>query len=921
MPSNPYELFLNKFGSFTDIQTSAFKVIAAGENCIISAPTGSGKTEAAILPVLHRITKTGGGGIHVLYITPLRALNRDLMKRLTVMSAELGVSISVRHGDTPTKERQLQAANPPQILITTPETLQNLFLSIRLKNALANVKTVIIDEMHELYSNKRGAQLSVALERLAEVAGEYQRIGISATIGNNSEARRFLCGDRPCKSIESKMVKDIVVRIEMPLAPSKDYKEFREKFNLDAATLARIERVSDLIRGSNSTLIFANTRQVVESLGSKLLYFNTFSSFGSIGVHHSSLDRDERIKIENEFKEGRIKSIIATSSLELGIDIGAINLVIQYGSPRRVTRLIQRVGRGGHRAKETSYGVILVANNIEALESLAIVEQMQAREVEGASVEDNALGVLANQVCAIALEYGKISADRVYGIVKRSAVFSKLTRDDFESVTSFLNGERLIRAKEGFIAIGFRSRGYFFSNISVIPDAIRFMVKNVASNKTISSLDEEFASNYLEEGAVFITKGLPWKVVSIEKEVVFVEQSADFEAAIPDWDGEDIPVSRETAARVMRHLQESDRNPDKTMNADARNSVEKFIGLQKKHFVPDDGTLVIEELEDHAVVHLPLGKLANEFLSKIISYTATKLSGSRVVVRATPYALIVDFGNARKRPGMKAIFDTIRNYGMESVVSSDGLISNTDIFRYKFVQACKLFGIVEKRATVSKGSVDRLVAFYRNSPITKEALRDLKKNYFDMETAAKFISDLKKGSIRINVLEGNPSPLANEILKAAYYHRELLLPGLPDQETIMQFEQKINEKKIGLLCTYCGMDFSKQVVAEKDEPVSCPRCKSPMVAVHNEKRAAAVKRKISGKPMNEQQAGNYREAVREAGLVDAYGSRALAALAIYGIGTATAARVLKLLRKDYKQFVIDLIEAQKNFVRTKKYWK
>jgi ATP-dependent helicase Lhr and Lhr-like helicase len=921
MPSNPYELFLNKFGSFTDIQTSAFKAIAAGENCIISAPTGSGKTEAAILPVLHRITKTDGKGIHVLYITPLRALNRDLMKRLTVMSAELGVSISVRHGDTPTKERQLQAANPPQILITTPETLQNLFLSMRLKNALANVKTVIIDELHELYSNKRGAQLSVALERLAEVAGDYQRIGISATIGNNSEARRFLCGGRPCKSIESKTVKEIVVRIEMPLAPSKDYKEFREKFNLDAATLARIERVSDLIRDSNSTLIFANTRQVVESLGSKLLYFNTFSSFGSIGVHHSSLDRDERIKIENEFKEGRIKSIIATSSLELGIDIGAINLVIQYGSPRRVTRLIQRVGRGGHRAKETSYGVVLVANNIEALESLAIVEQMQAGEVEGASVEDNALDVLANQVCAIALEYGKISADRVYGIVKRSAVFSKLTKEDFESVTNFLNGERLIRSKEGFIAIGFRSRGYFFSNISVIPDAIRFTVKNIASNKTISSLDEEFASNYLEEGAVFITKGLPWKVVSIEKEVVFVEQSADFEAAIPDWDGEDIPVSRETAARAMRHLQESASNPNKIMNADARNSVEKFIELQKKHFVPDDETLVIEELEDHAVVHLPLGKLANEFLSKIISYTATKLSGGRVVVRATPYALIVDFGNARKRPGMKAVFDTIRNYGMESIISSDGLISNTDIFRYKFVQVCKLFGIVEKRATVSKGSVDRLVAFYRNSPITKEALRDLKKNYFDIETAAKFISDLKKERIRIDVLGGTPSPLANEILKAAYYHRELLLPSLPDQETIMQFEQKINEKKIELLCTYCGMEFSKQVIAERDEPVSCPRCKSPMVAIHNEKRAAAVKRKISGKLINEQQAGNYREAVREAGLVDAYGSRALAALAIYGIGTATAARVLKLLRKDYKQFVIDLIEAQKNFVRTKKYWK
>ena len=364
MTANPYEIFLSKFGSFTDIQNSAFKAIGSGENCVISAPTGSGKTEAAMLPVFDRIVKTQSRGIHTLYITPLRALNRDLIKRLTSLANELGVSISVRHGDTPTKERQLQAANPPQILITTPETLQNLFLSPRLRSALANVRMVIVDELHELYSNKRGAQLSVAMERLAEVAGEYQRIGISATLGNGDEAARFLCGRRPYRAIDSKTSKEIRVVIEMPQTPGRDYKEFREKFNLDAQTLARIERISELVKDSNSTLIFANTRQVVESLGSKLLYFNGIYGFGSIGIHHSSLDRDERLRVENEFKEGKVKSIIATSSLELGIDIGAINLVIQYGSPRRVTRLIQRVGRGGHREKEISYGVIVVANNM-----------------------------------------------------------------------------------------------------------------------------------------------------------------------------------------------------------------------------------------------------------------------------------------------------------------------------------------------------------------------------------------------------------------------------------------------------------------------------------------------------------------------------------------------------------------------------
>jgi ATP-dependent Lhr-like helicase len=183
---------------------------------------------------------------------------------------------------------------------------------------------VVVDELHELYANKRGAQLAVALERLGELAYGYQRLGISATLGNSEEARRFLCGNRPCKIIDSKSEKEIRVAIEMPLVPEKDYADFRQKFNLDAQTLARIERISALVKDSESTLIFANTRQAVESLGSKLVYFNKTAEFGGIGVHHSSLDKEERIKIENEFKEGRVKSIIATSSLELGIDIGSI---------------------------------------------------------------------------------------------------------------------------------------------------------------------------------------------------------------------------------------------------------------------------------------------------------------------------------------------------------------------------------------------------------------------------------------------------------------------------------------------------------------------------------------------------------------------------------------------------------------------
>ncbi|MDE1768766.1 MAG: DEAD/DEAH box helicase, partial [Candidatus Micrarchaeota archaeon] len=261
--NNPYELFLTRFADFTDIQKSAFKIIDEGNNCIITAPTGSGKTEAALLPILDRIKKQDGKGIFAIYITPLRALNRDLIKRLEWLGGELGIDIAVRHGDTTMGERRAQSLNPPQVLITTPESMQNLLLSRNLRRALSNLKVVIVDELHELYYNKRGAQLSVALERFEEVSGNFQRIGISATIGNVEEASRYLFGSRTHKVVESLLKKTFDFTVDMPVRPEKDNKDFRVTFGLDLQAYARIERVAELIRSSSATLVFSNTRQAV----------------------------------------------------------------------------------------------------------------------------------------------------------------------------------------------------------------------------------------------------------------------------------------------------------------------------------------------------------------------------------------------------------------------------------------------------------------------------------------------------------------------------------------------------------------------------------------------------------------------------------------------------------------------------------
>ncbi|MEM3555099.1 MAG: DEAD/DEAH box helicase, partial [Candidatus Micrarchaeaceae archaeon] len=322
-----YELFLKYVSGFTDIQKRAFPVIEAGKNCLIISPTGTGKTEAAFLPLLKRISsQSEGTGIALIYITPLRALNRDLFRRLREICDVLGVSIGVRHGDTTKKERAEQIRNPPRIIITTPETLQNMLVTKGFRSALRKLKFVVVDELHELYYNKRGAQLAVALERLVEISGEFQRIGLSATVAEPHKVAYFLSGGRPVEIVSADDEKSIELEVEMPEKPEKAYPELVKLFDLDSDALARIERIAKLIRESNAVLVFANTRYMAESLGSKLTYLNNIASFGGLGVHHSSIDKEERIRVEEAFKRGEIKGLIATSSLELGIDIGRVDL-------------------------------------------------------------------------------------------------------------------------------------------------------------------------------------------------------------------------------------------------------------------------------------------------------------------------------------------------------------------------------------------------------------------------------------------------------------------------------------------------------------------------------------------------------------------------------------------------------------------
>lgn len=919
MISGPYELFLGRYEGFTEIQKLAFPVIEGRTNCIITAPTGSGKTESAVLPVLKKILESGKTeGIIVLYITPLRALNRDLIKRLEWLSKGVGVNIGVRHGDTSQKERKEQASKPPVFLITTPETVQNLFMSERLRGSLKNLEYVIVDEVHELYHNKRGAQLSVALERLEELSHGFQRIGLSATIGNVEDACAFLFGERKYELISTGKSKQFDVQIEMPTKSRHENKEFIERFELDDSAYARIARLAELISKSNQTLIFANTRQVVESLGNKLLYFEKLEPFGSIGIHHSSIDRTERIETENAFKEGKVKSLIATSSLELGIDIGKIDLVVQYGSPRQVVRLMQRVGRAGHKEGAVSNGTIIVSDFVECIESMAIISAAKERELEKQYIEYDALDVLANQICGIVLEYKKIEISKIYQIIKRATPYRDTKTEKIDKVIEFLNELKIIRkVDEKNLALGFRSRKYFINNISVIPDSNRFYVKTIVGNRIIASLDENFVFSYLDVGATFITKGLSWKVISIEEDKIYVEPAEDIEASVPDWEGEDIPVSYNVAQRVFKLLN-TDLNAAQSFTEKAAlASLGKFLAAQKEYFVPSVNTIYVEELENYAIIYIALGRSANEFLARMLNTLIIPMLGSVVRVRASPYAIIIDYSNSSRRVDISRLFGVIEKF---DYADGFGIISGSDLYRYKFVQVAKVFGIVDKKTTVTRGIVNRLISFYHNSIVNDEVLRDLNKNYFEIRIVNKFLVELRTGSITVKVAKKSGSPLSFEILQAAYHHTEML-SGIEGEKEIEHMVKKFEGREVSLICTFCGQIFSTKVDIDSDGPKTCPVCKSSMIVTYNEKYQTVISRKVAGKRLSSTEQKVFVDINKEASLIQSYGDRALVALESYGVGLETAARVLKNIRKDYKTFFVDVIRAQKTFVKNRKFWK
>ena len=933
-------LLSKKIEKPTEPQNKSILPILRGENVLLIAPTGLGKTESALLPIFHNFLKKQSTyeqekkekGISILYITPLRALNRDMLRRTFDWGEELGISVAVRHGDTPKNERAKQSRNPPDMLITTPETFQILFTGKRLRKHLNTIRWVVVDEIHELACDERGFQLAIGLERLNELtkqAGhDFQRIGLSATVGIPDEVARFLGGKekdefRDVTILEVDVTKHIDIRVELPSVKKNDY-AFANRFSIEPISFASLRRCKEIIDNHVSTLLFINTRDGAEIIASR---FHMWQDDMQIGVHHGSLSKSARIESENDFKSGKLKSLICTSSLELGIDVGNTDFVIQYNSPREVTRIVQRVGRSGHKVGMTSNGLILSSNPEDLAESLVIARKALAGELEHFKVRQNPLSVLSNQIISLALEYGKIKARKIYEIIKRSYPFHDLSWKIFEGILQQLKDQRTVWFEEEnedlYLVKRMNSRHYFLENISMIPDEKTYAAVDISTRKAIGTLDESFVLSSGFEGEKFILRGRPWVIVKREEDELLISPVKEM-GTVPSWMGEDIPVPFEVALEVGKLRRFASENKTIGEYPCDKETLDKFlhyVSNQKKQgfIVPSDKTITLEVEDKTLVINACFGTKVNETLGRLISAILAQSLGESIGINSDSYRINLELPARIPAERVKDILIKTKPETLEYLIET--ILRNSTYIRWQLVHVARKFGALRKDSDYKSIGMKRLFGLFEQSPIFEEALDKLVWERMDIENTKQVLQKIQNDEITIHIQRLSPIAIAGfETI------RGLMVPQKADRSILMALKKRLEDTNILLVCTNCNHSWTTSVSRADLQP-KCSKCDAIKIAVLRRYNRDLAKL-LTKKDRTKEEDKEVRRLHKNASLVLSYKKFALLTLMGRGIGPDTAARILRRynwreLEKSEEleiKFLRDILKAELNYARTRGFW-
>jgi len=875
-------------------------------------------------------------GISILYITPLRALNRDILRRLAEIGRELNIKVQVRHGDTPTNIRAMQALSPPDMLVTTPETLQAILPGRRMREHLKGVRWVIVDEIHELATDERGVQLSLGLERLEHLTRRpFQRIGLSATVGEEEKVGQFLVGtERSVTVARSEELRNLEIVIQY-VPPTGEDSKHSDRLGLPATTIARARKIAEIISQNRSTLIFTNTREQAEAVGSQL---HALFPDLQIRVHHGSLSREIREEVERGFIAGSTKGVICTSSLELGMDIGSVDFIVQYTSPRMSTRLIQRIGRSGHTLHGVAKGTVIGTWADDLLEAAVIGVNSKTGRIERTSIHDKAFDVLAHQIVGITLDLKRVKLNELLEIVHRAYPYRELTGPELHALAKFLDSIRVIRLYHDVVSTRFpRSFRYYYENLSVIPDVKRFDVFDFLRKRRIGTLDQDFVARKCRSGTVFIIHGHTWKIINVneEKLSVEVEPTAPTLDAIPSWEGEIIPVSYETAQEVGRLRNEIASNlghrevlrkiqEQLALTDEALEKITETLKAQLKYSpVPSDRHILIEKFENCIVVHACFGSTVNDTLGMILGSLLSAKYGLSVATQTDPYriALICPF---KIQPETVAVeLQKLTAEDVEKILIES--MQNSDLFAWRHWQVAGRFGIVERKADYRSNRARMLVRAMKDTPLNLETQREVLLEKFDLARTKEIAKKISAGTVAVDVVSERTescSPFATPIVDKIIPH-DLLRPAVPSKSLTELVRERLLTEAVRLVCMFNGDWDAVRVVGEMSERIRCPKCGSTLIAVTyrgNNALAAIVKKKKGGIKLTPEDEHSWRQASLSASLVQTKGKEAVIVMAGRGVGPATATRILRRVHRTRDDLYLDILKAEREYARTRLFW-
>ena len=839
-----------RFDDLTIPQAKAIPVIHQRRNVLVSSPTGSGKTLTAFTSIINELTRYAQEGtleerVYCIYVSPLKALANDVNRNLNEPLAQMrevaeqhgmnvpDIRVAVRSGDTPQNERQKMVRHPPHILITTPESLALILAAPKFKEAFKKVEWVILDEIHDICDSKRGAFLSLTLERLRHhCESDFVRIGLSATLAPIDAIAAYLVGCNPDGTprdvalIESGSKKQLDLKV---ICPTDDM----TTLSSDIVNSMMYDTLKELIDQHETTLVFTNTRSGAESVVYKLKE----RGLDNVEVHHSSLGKEIRLDVEERLKHGEIKCVVSSTSLELGIDIGSVDLVCQIGSPKSVAKGLQRIGRSGHSFGKVAKGRLLVFDPDDLVECAVMCRAAHRGDIDRVGIPENCLDVLSQTVVGMSLD-SRWDVDEAYALVKGSYCYRDLPRSSFDEVLRYLG------SKDDFEGVYSKiwydeedhqfgkkkgSRMIYFMNIGTIPEEANYRVVT-NHGTTAGELSEKFVER-LSPRDVFVLGGRSFEFVRSKGMTAYVKEANGRKPTVPSWAGEMLPRSFDLSMdiAVFRHemidrikLPEREAIDEIVRDFDVdEGSARSILSYFKEQeavagFIPDSERLAVEEYIDPSgnqklIFHFPFGRRVNDALSRAYAYRMSGMLGANVSVTISDDSFML--GCPRKFD-LEQIPGLIRSGELDTVLRKS--IKDSEIFKLRFRHtAARSFMILRNymgrpisvnRQQIRSTYLLEMLGDMENVPVIEETYREVLEDDMDIKNAKYVLDLIDAGKMGLSTIHytGTPSPFAHSAILSGFsdivlmedrsallreLHRKVLYRALGDSVSEFEFDE------------------------------------------------------------------------------------------------------------------------------------